>query len=96
MPEYRVSKAAQKDIQKIGLYTQQEWGAPQRRSYLSGMELQFEKLLESPFLAAERKEFTPPVRILPYERHLVVYLAEDEGILIVRVLHASMDIPAHL
>lgn len=60
------------------------------------MERQFEQIAKSPYLVAERKEFTPPVRILPYERHLVVYQIEDDGILIVRVLHASMDIPAHL
>ena len=96
MAEYRVSKAAQKDIREIGLYTQREWGAAQRRTYLSGMERQFENIAQSPFLAAERKEFTPPVRILPYERHLIVYLIEDDGIFIVRILHASMDIPAHL
>jgi len=96
MADYRVSNAAQGDIREIGLYTQREWGAAQRRKYLAGMERQFERLAESPFLAAERREFTPPVRILPYERHLIVYTAEDGAVLIVRVLHASMDAPAHL
>ncbi|MEL0021394.1 MAG: type II toxin-antitoxin system RelE/ParE family toxin [Rickettsiales bacterium] len=96
MADYRVSKAAQKDIREIGLYTQREWGAVQRRKYLSGLEAQFETIAQNPFLAAERRELTPPVRILRHERHLIVFLIEDEGVLIVRVLHASMDVPAQL
>ena len=96
MVDYRVSKAAQKDIREIGLYTQREWGAAQRRKYLSSMEQQFDNIAQSPFLAAEYKEFMPPVRILPHKKHLIVYLVEDGGVLIIRILHASMDIPAQL
>lgn len=96
MPGFRVSRAAQEDIRGIGVYTEQQWGRVQRRKYLSGMEARFERLAESPALASERSEFTPPVRIHRYEKHLIVYTAEDDGIFIVRVLHESMDVPAHL
>lgn len=96
MPEVRVSKAAQQDILNIGRYTQREWGADQRRKYLSGMEQRFQALADSPFLAAERKEFEPPVRVFPYEKHLIVYHIVETGILVLRILHESMDVPAHL
>ncbi|WP_420722477.1 type II toxin-antitoxin system RelE/ParE family toxin [Hwanghaeella sp. LZ110] len=96
MPSYRVTKKAQSDIREIGLYTQQQWGKEQRRAYLQGMEARFERLADSPLLAAERGEFDPPVRIHPYEKHLIVYTAQEDGILIVRVLHESMDVPAQL
>lgn len=96
MPSYRVSKKAQSDIRDIGLYTQQQWGKEQRRAYLSGMQTRFERLSENSLLAAERTEFTPPVRIHPYEKHLIVYIVQGGDILIVRVLHESMDIPARL
>lgn len=96
MANYRVSKAAQTDIRGIGHYTQREWGAVQRRKYLSSLEAQLENIAQNPYLAAERRELTPPVRILRHERHLIVYLIQDDEVLIVRVLHASMDVPAHL
>jgi len=96
MPLYRVSRKAQTDIRDIGLYTQQQWGKEQRRRYLSGMEDRFRHLAETPFLGAERPEFQPPVRIHTYEKHLIVYIPEKSGILIVRVLHESMDVPAQL
>ncbi len=53
-------------------------------------------LARSPLLAAERSEFDPPVRIFPYEKHLIVYRAEDTGIFIIRVSHESMDITSKI
>lgn len=49
-----------------------------------------------PEMAAERRDFRPPVRIYHYEKHLIIYVINDSGILIVRVLHQSMDVPAQL
>ena len=96
MPGFRVSKAAEADIRSIARYTQDQWGRGQRRVYLAGLNDQFEALSESPAIAAERQDFEPPVRICPYQKHLIVYVIDDSGILVIRVLHQSMDIPAHL
>ncbi len=96
MAEFRVSRAAHGDILEIGSFTEREWGIHQRREYLDGLDAQFTLISENPMLAAERREFTPPVRIHPYRRHLIVYLAEPDGIFIVRVLHAGMDVASRL
>lgn len=96
MPDYRVSRAAQTDIVEIGRYTQREWGIPQRRKYLDGMDQHMQMLANHPLLGTEHTEFDPPVRIHPYDRHLIVYVQEQDGILIVRILHASMDVTSRL
>ncbi|WP_420565145.1 type II toxin-antitoxin system RelE/ParE family toxin [Thalassobaculum sp.] len=96
MARYRVSRKAQSDIREIGLYTQHHWGADQRRTYLSGMETRFQQLAANPDLAPLRAEFRPPVRLSRYERHLIVYLDEPDGVLIVRVVHERMDLPDQL
>jgi len=96
MPHFRVSRKAQADIRDIGLYTERQWGRAQRRKYLSGMEAGFERLAQNPALASERPEFTPPVRIHRYEKHLIVYTADNNGVLIMRVLHGNMDVPTQL
>jgi toxin ParE1/3/4 len=93
---FRVSKAAQADIREVGRYTQQQWGKDQRRVYLDGLNDRFQLLANTPMLAAERQTLGLPVRIHPYEKHLILYVIEDGGILIVRVLHQSMDVPAQL
>lgn len=96
MPGFRLSKAAQNDVRGIARYTQKEWGKAQRRRYLDGLNDKFEILSRSPTITAERPDFDPPVRIHSYEKHLIVYVIDHGGILIVRVLHQSMDVPAHL
>ena len=54
-------------------------------------------LAASPYIAPERGEFDPPVRLHPYEKHLIVYRIEKDGqILIIRVLHRNMDVPGRL
>ena len=96
MTAFRVSKAAAADIKQIARYTQDVWGAPQRRRYLAGLNDEVETLSLNPRMVAERQEFDPPVRIRQYEKHLIVYVIQDSGILMIRVLHQTMDIPAHL
>lgn len=96
MPGFRVSNEAKTDIAKIGRYTQREWGVDQRRLYLSGLEQKFIQLSENPNLSAERTDFEPPVRIYHHKKHLIIFVVEGSGILVVRVLHESMDIPAHI
>lgn len=93
---YRVSRAAQADLRKIGRYTQDTWGKTQRRKYLNELDSRFEFIAGNPLLSRERGEFTPPVRILPHERHLIVYHTDEKSVLILRVLHAAMDVDEHL
>lgn len=96
MAGFRVTDAAQADIREIGRYTQQKWGKAQRRIYLNGLDERFRLLASQPTLAVERKEFDPPVRIHHYQSHMIIYVTNADGILIVRVLHRSMDVPGQL
>lgn len=96
MSKFKVSKAANTDIRGIARYTQDTWGRDQRRRYLDGLNQKFEMLAATPEMAAERRDFRPPVRIHHYEKHLIIYVINDSSILIVRVLHQSQDVPAKL
>ncbi|MFN3364093.1 MAG: type II toxin-antitoxin system RelE/ParE family toxin [Allorhizobium sp.] len=43
-------------------------------------------------MARQRTELSPPVRVQRYRAHLVIYLTEDGGgVLIVRVRHGRED-----
>lgn len=93
---FKVTPAARNDILNIGRYTQNEWGKQQRQKYLAGLNIRFKFLAENPLLSRERVDLTPPVHIHRHEKHLIVYLVEPSHILIVRVLHESMDIETRL
>lgn len=87
---------AKQDLVDIWLYTYGQWGEKQADKYLDDLEAALHLLAEQPLICRERREFTPPVRIHNHAHHLIVYLIEDDGINIVRVLHESMDIDAQL
>lgn len=41
-------------------------------------------------------KFKPPVRIHQHNQHLVIYIQENDDILIIRLLHKRMNIKNHL
>lgn len=89
---YRLTRKAAEDI--IAIYQDgiRLFGAVQAEKYHSAMEKAFQLLSENPELAREREEITPPVRVHPHGTHLIVYIVERNGdILIVRVRHGRED-----
>jgi toxin ParE1/3/4 len=93
---YKLTPEAENDLIEIYLYGFQNFGEAQAENYFSELEEVFRMLGETPLICRERLEFSPPVRIHPHGRHLIVYVIDTDRILIVRVLHHSMDVPQHL
>jgi toxin ParE1/3/4 len=87
---------AEQDLLDIWLYTFNEWGEQQADNYLDKLDQAIQLLAEQPLMCRERLELAPPVRIYRHANHLVVYLALDDGINVIRVLHESMDIDRQL
>jgi len=87
---------AEEDLIAIWLYSYEQWGGPQADLYLEKLEQALARIVQTPQLARERREFTPAVRILPCEQHLIVYLVTDNNVDVVRILHQSMDIDTQI
>ena len=94
--KYKLLPEAEKDLENIWHYTVQKWGVEQALLYIDQLDGAFQLLADTPLLSREYKEFNPPVHIHHHEKHLIVYLVEQTQILIVRVLHETMDIGAQL
>ncbi len=89
---FRLTSKAVDDISHIFLEGVRLFGMSQAEKYHLGMEKVFQLLALNPELARERDEITPPVRIHPYGVHLIVYVVEQGGdVLIVRVRHGHED-----
>lgn len=88
---FRLSRRAEEDVIQLYLAGVRQFGAAQAERYYEGLERAFEFLAAHPLAARERFEIVPPVRIHPYKAHLVVYVVDDDGVLILRVRHGRED-----
>ncbi len=92
----RISGPAKTDLQRIGDYTRREWGAAQKRKYLGQIKDTFKAIRDTPGLGTPRDEIDKGLRTYPVRRHVIFYRETKNELLIVRVLHASMDPERHL
>ena len=93
---YRTTRQADQDIIDIYLRGCREFGQRQAELYHEGLARALDLIATEPRIARERREFTPPVRLHPYRSHLIVYVLDDAGVLIVRVLHGRQEWEKHL
>jgi len=87
-----VADAAQQDLHDIARYTEQTWGAAQRRRYLDALRQRFALICERPSVGAPRDEIRQGYRSIASDRHVIFYRVSSEIVEIVRVLHGNMDV----
>lgn len=88
---YRLSPKAYTDLDDIWRYTAETWSLVQADTYIDELVKTFETLVQMPFLAKERTEFVPPIRIHVFGAHLIIYMIRGDHVTIVRLLGAKQD-----
>ncbi len=96
MSGYIFSNETENDLIEIYCYGFLNHGERQAELYQQALKAKCQFLADNPKLYREREEFTPPVRIHPHEKHLIVYMIEEDHILIIRILHERMNVSDHL
>ncbi|MFZ3289980.1 MAG: type II toxin-antitoxin system RelE/ParE family toxin [Telluria sp.] len=96
MAEYRLTPAAERDLEAIWSYTLQRWGVEQANSYIDVLTAAFAELANSPNTAPACDHVRPGYRRRSVERHMIYFRITGYGIAIVRVLHGRMDASRHL
>ena len=87
---------AEEDLIDTWIYGFGMWGTVQADRYIDSIENTLNILTQSPKRHYLRDNFRPPIRICHHISHLIVYTIEENAIIIVRVLHKSMDVKKHL
>jgi len=82
---------AEADLGDIWSHTVREWSETQAVAYLEGLDAAIRLLADFPEIARLREEFTPPVRIYTYRSHVIVFLADDQTLEIIRVPYARSN-----
>jgi len=95
MNSYRLSRLAAADLQEIAEYTIERFGILQARSYRDSLKICFVQLANNPALGRRAEHLMHGLQLFEHQSHVVFYISEPESILIVRVLHSSMDVPRH-
>ena len=96
MLQLRVTPKAELDLIGIWVYTCGEWGIDQADKYLDELEEGMKQLIHHPSLGADYTHVLPGYRRLQVGHHALFYKLVEQELLVVRVLHESMDAPATL
>lgn len=97
MSAFDLTKAAHADLKSIARYTQEHWGPHQRNAYLKGMDQVFHSLAENPVMGKTCDHIREGYRKFPHGAHVIYYKQiEKEDLLIVRILHSTMDVELHI
>ena len=94
MSHARISGEAENDLDQIATYTTATWGWRQTHKYLAKMEACFDLLAANPSIGRRLDSVHEGLHRFEIGSHVVFYLPESEGVLVVRVLHEQM-LPAN-
>ncbi len=90
------TSSAEKDLEEILDFTLVEWGSIQAVKYLDDIETMLSNLAENPKVGMCRDSIEAGLFSFPISSHVAYYMINKEGIIIMRLLHASMDPVRHL
>lgn len=96
MANVTVSRLAGGDLGDIADYTIETFGIEQARRYRDGLDACFQMLAATPLIGRDAGDLAEGLRSYPHQSHVVFYRQTESGVLIVRVLHRSMDFERHL
>ncbi len=96
MAEYRLSPAAQGDLDGIFDYTVTQWGLEQAVRYTQALEAACADLAEAPSQGQDCGHIRPGYRRRAAEHHFIYYRITDYGIAVMRILHERMLPSRHL
>jgi toxin ParE1/3/4 len=94
VPRLRLAASARDDLREIRIYSKSAFGARVAREYLDGLRAIFTFLRERPLIGTAEEDLGALVRGYTYRAHRIYYRADDEEVLIGRIVHHARDIRA--
>jgi toxin ParE1/3/4 len=88
---YELSPQAEHDLEGIGDYIAEDSPSNAER-FIERLTQRFVSLGRNPRIGRARPELRPDLRSFPYGAYLILYRPIDEGVEIVRVLHAARNL----
>ncbi|MGR3270495.1 type II toxin-antitoxin system RelE/ParE family toxin [Thalassococcus profundi] len=92
---FLLTPRAERDLEEIWLYSARTWSVVQAEAYTGEIIDAFERL-GSEARQGRRVEGFPSYRQYLVGRHVIYFREVDAGVLVIRVLHQSMDPERHM
>jgi toxin ParE1/3/4 len=83
---------ARNDLRDIESYTLQEWGELQWEANEATLWQALESLGDNPYLGRARDDLRLGARALIVRQYVIVYLINDDMVMVARILHRSRDL----
>ena len=83
MAEYRLSPAAECDLESIWVNTIRRWGVEQANRYIDFLTAAFAELAQSPKIAPSCEHIRPGYRRRGVERHMIYFRITNYGIAVI-------------
>lgn len=96
MTSYRLTPAAQADLSSIWDFTCERWDIRQAEVYIGEIRAAIERIAADPRRGHPCDEIRHGYRRYAIGSHLVFYVARDDGVDVIRVLHQRMDPTRHV
>lgn len=91
-----LTQRALRDIEGIRVYSVKEFGKRVASQYIANLEAALIRIREIAELLRPETEFDPDFQFYPAGKHLLVCDRQADGIVVLTVLHTSVDIPRRL
>lgn len=83
--------AAVADLDRVAAEGALRFGFLQSEIYEQELVAMLDTLADHPYLASERQASRNLVRLMPYGSHNIVYIVENEDVVVLRVLHGLQN-----
>lgn len=90
------TETSRADLASIRRYSTRTWGRDQTSKYMGALRATMEGLVRGTVFTRTRDDLMPAIQMASSGRHSIFFEADESRILIVRVLHDSMDYRRHL
>lgn len=91
-----LTEIARADLAKIRRYSTRTWGRDQTGKYMDVLRDTVKGLVLGTVITRGRDDLKPGILMAKSGRHCIFFETDDARVLVVRVLHDSMDFLRHL
>lgn len=91
-----LTERALADVREIERYSVEKWGRTTANQYLDDIAAAFDRFIENPEILSLEPNFAPGLYFYRVRKHVLVCDYNEPRVVVLTILHTSMDLPARL